>query len=85
MLCLLNVHQGTLLIPPFTVITKGLFETTYKLCLQTYFEGLNLREYFESYDFAPQKYKYQNLWTYHISVFMFDLRMINMSSECKYD
>ena len=29
--------------------------------------------------FFPRKYKYRNLLMYHISMFMFDLRMINMS------
>ena len=60
-------------------------KTTYELCLQAYFEGMNAREYFEICEFSLRKYKYRNLSTYHIFVIMFDLRMINMSSECKYD
>jgi len=60
-------------------------KTTYELCLEAYFKGVNADEYFESCDFPPRKYKYRNLLMYHISVFMFDLRMINLSSECKYD
>ena len=49
-------------------------QTTYELCFgEAYFE------YFESCDFS---HEYTNI---DVSVFMFDLRMINMSSECEYD
>ena len=49
-------------------------QTTYELCFgEAYFE------YLESCDFFPWKYNID------VSVFMFDLRMINMSSECEYD
>jgi hypothetical protein len=48
-------------------------QTTYELCfVEAYFE------YFESCDFSA---KIQ----IDVSVFMLDLRMINMSSECEYD
>ena len=47
-------------------------QTTYELCFgETYFE------YFESCDFSSENID--------VSAFMFDLRMINMSSECEYD
>jgi hypothetical protein len=36
-------------------------------------------EYFESCDFSRENTNID------VSVFMFDLRMINMSSECEYD
>ena len=36
-------------------------------------------EYFESCDFSRENTKID------VSVFVFDLRMINMSSECEYD
>ena len=36
-------------------------------------------EYFESCNFTPENTNID------VSVFMFDLRMINMSSECEYD
>ena len=49
-------------------------QTTYELCFgEAYFE------YFESCDFSR---KNTNI---DVFVFMFDLRMINMSSECEYD
>jgi hypothetical protein len=48
--------------------------TNVQLCFgEAYFE------YLESCDFFPWKYNID------VSVFMFDLRMINMSSECEYD
>ena len=48
-------------------------QTTYELCFgEAYFE------YFESCDF-PAKLQID------VSVFMLDLTMINMSSECEYD
>ena len=47
-------------------------QTTYELCF-----GERYFEYFESCDFSP---KNTNI---DVSVFMFDLRMINMSSECE--
>ena len=46
-------------------------QTTYELCFgEAYFE------YFESCDFSSEN-------TNIVSVFMLDLRMINMSSECE--
>jgi hypothetical protein len=42
-------------------------------CHEAYFE------YFESCDFSHENTNID------VSVFMFDLRMINMSSECEYD
>jgi hypothetical protein len=49
-------------------------QTTYELCFgEAYFE------YFESCDFSRENTNID------VSVFMFDLRMINMSSECEYD
>ena len=49
-------------------------QTTYELCFEeAYFE------YFESCDFSHEKTNID------VFVFMFDLRMINMSSECEYD
>jgi hypothetical protein len=49
-------------------------QTTYELCFgKAYFE------YFESWDFSRENTNID------VSVFMFDLRMINMSSECEYD
>ena len=49
-------------------------QTTYELCF-----GEEYFEYFESCHFSPWKYKYRCI------VFMFEIRMINMSSECEYD
>ena len=49
-------------------------QTTYELCFgKAYFE------YFESCDFSRENTNID------VSVFMFDLRMIYMSSECEYD
>ena len=49
-------------------------QTTYELCFgEAYFE------YFESCDFSRENTNID------VSVFMLDLRMINMSSECEYD
>ena len=49
-------------------------QTTYELCFgEAYFE------YFESCDFPRENANVD------VSVFMFDLRMINMLSECEYD
>ena len=49
-------------------------QTTYELCLgEAYFE------YFELCDFFRENTNID------VSVFMFDLRMINKSSECEYD
>ena len=49
-------------------------QTTYGLCFgEAYFE------YFESCDFSRENTNID------VSVFMFDLRMIHMSSECEYD
>ena len=49
-------------------------QTTYELCFgEAYFE------YFESCDFSRENTNID------VSVFIFDLRMINMSSECEYD
>ena len=47
--------------------------------LQTIYELCFGEAYFESCDFSR---KNTNI---DVSVFMFDLRMINMSSECEYD
>ena len=47
------------------------FLTTYELCFG--------EAYFESCDFSHENTNRD------VSVFMLDLRMINMSSECKYD
>ena len=60
-------------------------KTTYELCLEAYFEGVNAVECFESCDFSPRKYKNVQI-SKHIhfrctiikSMFMFDLRMINI-------
>ena len=49
-------------------------QTTYELCF-----GKAYLEYFESCDFSRENTNID------VSVFMFDLRMINMSSECEYD
>ena len=49
-------------------------QITYELCL-----GEEYFEYFEPCDFSC---KNTNI---DVSVSMFDLRMINMSSECEYD
>ena len=49
-------------------------QTTYELCF-----GEGYFEYFESCDFSP---KNTNIVVF---VFMFDLMMINMLSECEYD
>ena len=46
-------------------------QTTYELCFG--------EAYFESCDFSCENTNID------VSVFMFDLRMINMSSECQYD
>jgi hypothetical protein len=46
-------------------------QTTYVLCFG--------EAYFESCDFSRENTNID------VSVFMFDLRMINMSSECEYD
>jgi hypothetical protein len=46
--------------------------------------GVGKDEYMESCDFSYENTNI-NLKVYHISVFMFDIRMINMSSECEYD
>ena len=46
-------------------------QTTYELCFG--------EAYFESYDFLRENTNID------VSVFMFDLRMISMSSECEYD
>ena len=52
-------------------------QTTYELCFgEAYFEYF---EYFESCDFSHENTNID------VSVFIFDLRMINMSSECEYD
>jgi hypothetical protein len=49
-------------------------QTTYELCFgETYFE------YFESCDFSCENTNID------VSVFMFDLWMINMPSECEHD
>ena len=49
-------------------------QTTYELCFgEAYFK------YFESCDFSRENTNID------VSVFMLDLRMINMSSECEYD
>jgi hypothetical protein len=49
-------------------------QTTHELCIgEAYFE------YFESCDFSRENTNID------VSVFMLDLRMINMSSECEYD
>ena len=49
-------------------------QTTYELCFrEAYYE------YFESCDFSRENTNID------VSVFMFDLRMIKMSSECEYD
>jgi hypothetical protein len=49
-------------------------QNTYALCFgEAYFE------YFESCDFSRENTNID------VSVFMLDLRMINMSSECEYD
>ena len=49
-------------------------QTTCELCLgEAYFE------YFESCDFSRENTNID------VSVFMFNLRMINKSSECEYD
>ena len=49
-------------------------QTTYELCFgEAYFE------YFESCNFSRENTNID------VSVFIFDLRMINMSSECEYD
>ena len=49
-------------------------QTTYELCfVEAYFE------YFESCDFSRE------ITNIDVSVFMLDLRMIHMSSECEYD
>ena len=49
-------------------------QTTYELCFgETYFE------YFESSEFSRENTNID------VSVFMLDLRMIHMSSECDYD
>ena len=49
-------------------------QTTYELCFgEAYFE------YFESCDFSCENTNID------VSVFMFDLRIISMSSECEYD
>ena len=49
-------------------------QTTYELYFgETYFE------YWESCDFSSENTNID------VSAFMFDLRMINMSSECEYD
>jgi hypothetical protein len=49
-------------------------QTNYELCFgEAYFE------YIESCDFSRENTNID------VSVFMFDLRMINMSSECEYD
>ena len=45
--------------------------------LQTTYEAYF--EYFESCDFSRENINID------VSMFMFDLRMINMSSECEYD
>ena len=51
-------------------------QTTYELCFgEAYFE------YCESCDFSRENTN-TNI---DVSVFMFDLGMINMSSECEYD
>ena len=49
-------------------------QTTYELCF-----GEAHFEYFESCDFSRENTNID------VSVFMFDLRLINMSSECEYD
>ena len=46
-------------------------QTIYELCLG--------EAYFESSDFSRENTNID------VSVFMFDLRMINISSECEYD
>ena len=49
-------------------------QTTHELCFgEAYFE------YFESCDFSRENTNID------VSVFMLDLRMISMSSECEYD
>jgi hypothetical protein len=48
--------------------------STYELCF-----GEGYFEYFESYDFSRENTNID------VFVFMFDLRMINMSSECEYE
>jgi hypothetical protein len=50
------------------------WQTTYELCFgEAYFE------YFDSCDFSRENTNTD------VSVFMLDLRMINMSCECEYD
>ena len=49
-------------------------QTTYELCF-----GETYLEYFKSCDFSRENTNID------ASVFMFNLRMINMSSECEYD
>jgi hypothetical protein len=49
-------------------------QTTYELCF-----GEAYYEYSDSCDFSREN---TNI---NVSVYMFDLRMINMSSECEYD
>ena len=70
-----KIQQSKHLYKP--VKMNGIFANylcTYELCFgEAYFE------YFESCDFPR---KNTNI---DVSVFMFDLRMINMSSECEYD
>ena len=48
--------------------------TIYELCF-----GEGYFEYFDSCDFSRENTNID------VSVFMFDLRMINTSSECEYD
>ena len=48
-------------------------QTTYELCF-----GEASFEYFETCDFSHENTNID------VSVFMFDLRMINLSSECEY-
>jgi hypothetical protein len=38
-----------------------LVKTTYELCLEAYFERVNVDEYFELCDFPLWKYNYRNL------------------------
>jgi hypothetical protein len=52
-------------------------QTTYELCF-----GEEYFEYFESCNFSHEN---TILKPIDVSVFMFDLRMINMWSECEYD
>jgi hypothetical protein len=69
-ICFYYKHQSH----PFSLKVVFHLQTTYELRF-----GEGFFEYFESWNFSSEN---TNIG---VPMFMFDIRMINMSSECEYD